>query len=130
MSSAPFPPFTSPLGCLHPEGMYFFHFSYFFSLTLLFTRLTLSCLFCTNVAVIHPHLYKFYLDRIDQVRSFSDRSFHGLVTFGLLAAWGLGPIPFVENLGHKETTRQSKCRPSLFFSFFFSFFFLKSFSSS
>ena len=40
--------------------------------------------------------------------------------FSRLAAWGLGPIPTAENLGHEETTRRSKCRPlPLFFFFFF-----------
>ena len=29
VNSAPFPPFTSPLGRLRPEGMYFFHFFFF-----------------------------------------------------------------------------------------------------
>ena len=121
MNSAPFPPFTSSLGRLRPEGMYFFHFSYLFSLTLLFTHLTLPCLFRTDAAIVRPRLDKFYLDRIDQVRAFLERSFHGLVTFGRLAAWGLGPVPSAENLGHEETTRRSKCHPSLpssFFSFF------------
>ena len=118
VNSGPFLPFTSPLGRLRPEGMYFFHFF----LTLLLISLTLPSLFCTGATVVHPRLDRFYLDRIDQVCSFSDRSFHGLVTFGRLAAWGFGPIPTAENLGHKETTRQSKCRPFLF-SFFLPFFF-------
>ena len=86
VNSVPFPLFTSPLGRLRPKGMYFFHFSYLFSLTLLFTHLTLPCLFCTDAAIVRPRLDKFYLDRIDQVRSFPDRSFHGLVTFGRLVA--------------------------------------------
>ena len=119
MNSAPFPPSTNPLGRLRPEGMYFFHF---FFLTLLLIRLILPSLFCIGAAVIRPHLDRFYLDRIDQVRFFSDRSFHGLVTFSRLAAWGLSPIPTAENLGHEKTTRQSKCRPFLF-SFFLPFFF-------
>ena len=120
MNSAPFPPFTSPLGRLRPEGMYFFQF--FFILLLLLIRLILPSLFCIGAAVIRPRLDRFYLDRIDQVRSFSDRSFHSLVTFSRLAAWGLGPIPTAENLGHEETTRRSKCRPFLF-SFFLPLFF-------
>ena len=76
----------------------------------------LHSLFCIGAAVIRPHLDRFHLDRIDQVRSFSDRSFNGLVTFSRLATWGLGPIPIAENLGHEETTRRSKCRsfPSFF----------------
>ena len=91
---------------------------------LLLIRLILPSLFCIDVAVVHPHLDKFYLDRIDRVRSFSDRSFHDLVTFSRLAAWGLGPIPIAENLVHEETTRRSKCRPLLsFFSLSFFFFF-------
>ena len=125
VNSAPFPPFTSSLGRLCPEGMYFFHFSYLFSLTLLFTHLTLPCLFRIDAAIVRPRLDKFYLDRIDQVHSFPDRSFHGLVTFGHLVSWGLGPIPSVENLGHEETTRRSKCRPFLFpFLLFFIFYLL------
>ena len=122
VNSASFPPFTSPLGRLHPEGMYFFHLKKKKE-TLLLIRLTLPSLFCTGATVIRPRLDKFYLDRIDQVRSFPDRSFHGLVTFGRLATWGLGPIPIAENLEHEETTRRSKCRPSLFSFFFLPFFF-------
>ena len=84
---------------------------------LLLIRLIVPSLFCIGTAVIHPRLDRFYLDCIDQVRSFSDRSFHGLVTFSHLAAWGLGPIPTAENLGHEETTRRSKCCPLPFFYF-------------
>ena len=68
---------------------------------------------------MRPRLDIFYLDRIDQVHSFSDRSFHGLVTFSRLAAWGLDPIPTTENLGHKETNRRSRCRPLPSFLFFY-----------
>ena len=78
---------------------------------LLLIHLILPSLFCIDAAVVRPHLDKFYLDRIDRVRSFSDKSFHGLVTFTHLAAWGLGPILTTENLVHEETTRRSKCRP-------------------
>ena len=116
MNSAPFPPFTNPLGCLCPEGKYFFQknsYSFFFMVLLLLIRLILL-FFCIDAAVVRPRLDKFYLDRIDRVRSFSDMSFHGLVTFSRLAAWGLGPIPTAENLVHEETTRRSKCRPLLF----------------
>ena len=113
MNSAPFPPFTSPLGRLRLEGMYFFHLKKK-KKTLLLIRLILPSLFCIGAAVIRPCLDKLYLDWIDQVCSFSDRSFHGLVTFGRLAAWGLGLIPTAENLGHEDTTQRSKCRPFLF----------------
>ena len=65
VSSAPFPHFTSPLGHLRPEGMYFFHFSFLFSLTLLLIHLTLPFLLHTSAAVIRPRLDRFYLDRID-----------------------------------------------------------------
>ena len=44
------------------------------------------------------------------------RTFHELVTLSRLAAWGLGLVPNVENLGHEETTRRSKCRLSYFIS--------------
>ena len=82
VNSAPFPPFTSPLGRLRPEGMYFFPFF----LTLLLIRLILPSLFCIGAAVVRPRLDRFYLDHIDRVRFFFDRSFHGLMTFGRLAA--------------------------------------------
>ena len=74
MNSAPFPPFTSPLGCL-------------------------------RAAVTRPHLDDFYLEHIDKVHAFPERSFHGLVTLSRLAVWGLGPESTVENLAHEETTR-------------------------
>ena len=71
----------------------------------------------------------FNLDRIDQVHAFPRRTFHDLVTFSCLAAWGLGPVPAAENLSHKETTRRSKHHLfSLFLLFsliyFFNFIFL------
>ena len=103
VNSAPFPRFTSPF--------------FFFILLLLLIRLVLPSFFCIGATVIRPRLDRFYLNRIDQVCFFSDRSFHGLVTFSRLAAWGLGPIPTAKNLGHEETTRRSKCRPLPSFSF-------------
>ena len=58
--SALFPPFTSPIGRLRPEGMFSFQFisflCYFFST---FNRLTLLFV---DAAVIRPRLDKFYLD--------------------------------------------------------------------
>ena len=57
------------------------------------------------------------------VRTFSVRTFHELVTLSRLAAWGLGPVPTTENLGHEETTRRSKYRPFYFISIFFFYFF-------
>ena len=86
-------------------------------------RLTLSF---GNAAVIHPRLEKVYLDRIDEVRAFPGRTFHDLITLSRLAAWGLGPLPTVENLSHEETTHRSKYRLLHFISISF-FFFLTDF---
>ena len=74
-------------------------------------RLTLSL---GDAAVVRPHLDKFFLDRIEVVRTFSGRTFHDLVTLSRLATWGLGPVPTAENLSHEELTRRSKCRPLYF----------------
>ena len=113
MHSAPFPPLTSPIGRLHPEGMFSFQFiSFLFYLFSTFNRLTLLFI---DAVVIRPRLDKFYLDRIDQVRAFPGRTFHDLVTVSPLAAWGLGPLPTAENLSHEETTRRSEYRPFVFF---------------
>ena len=115
VNNAPFPSFTSALGCFHPEGTSFilyFVFSIYF-----FPCLTMSFI---NAAITHPHLDKFYLKHINRTRAHPERSFHSLVTFRHLTVWGLGPEPIEENLAHEETTRQSKCRLS-------SFIFLKTF---
>ena len=69
---------------------------------------------------------KFYLERIDVVRAFPDRTFHYLVTLSRLAAWGLGLVPTAENLGHEETTYRRKYRLLHFISISF-FFFLTDF---
>ena len=112
MGSAPFPPFTRLLGRLRPKGMFSFQFiSFLFYLFSTFNRLTLLFI---DAIVICPHLDKFYLDRIDQVRAFPGRTFHDLVTLSPLAAWGLGPLPTAENLSHEETTRRSEYRPFVF----------------
>ena len=119
MGNPPFLPFTSPLGHLRPEGMFPFHFTlFFFTCFLSFNRLTLSL---GDAAVVRPRLDKFYMDQIDEVRTFFGRTFHNLVTLSRLAAWGLGPLPTVENLSHEETTRRSNYRPHPF-TFFFLFF--------
>ena len=115
MHSAPFPPFTSPIGRLRPEGMFSFQFiSFLFYFFSTFNHLTLLFV---DAAVICPRLDKFYLDRIDQVRAFPGRTFHDLVTLSRLAACGLGPLPTAKNLSHEETTRRSEYHP-----FFFSLF--------
>ena len=83
VGNPPFPPFTSPLGCLHPEGMFSFHFiSFLLTFFLSFNRLTLSL---GDAAAVRPRLDKFYLDRIDVVRTFPGRTFHDLVTLSRLA---------------------------------------------
>ena len=121
VGNPPFPPFTSPLGHLRPEGMFPFHFILFlFTYFLSFNRLTLSI---DDAAVVCPRLDKFYLDWIVEVRTFPGRTFHDLVTFSHLAVWGLGPVPTTENLSHEGTTHQSKYRPLYFISFLFLFFF-------
>ena len=104
MGNAPSLPFTNPLGRLRPKGTFPFHFiSFLFIYFLTFSRLTLF--FFIDVVVVHPRLDKLYLDRIDQIRAFPGRTFHDLMTLSCLAAWGLGPVPTTENLGHEETTR-------------------------
>ena len=104
MQSAPFLPFTGPVGHFRPEGMFSFQFIsiFFFYLFSTFNRLTVLVI---DATVIRPCLDKFYLDRIDRVRAFPGRTFHDLVTLSRLAAWGLGPLPTAENLNHEETTR-------------------------
>ena len=98
----PFLPFTNPLGRFHPEGMFSFIFiSFLLTFFLSFNRLTLSF---GDAAIVRPRLDKFYLDRIDVVRTFPGRTFHDLVTLSRLAAWALGPVPTVENLSQDETT--------------------------
>ena len=129
MSNAPFPPFTSPLGRLRPEGC--FRSNLFHSFFHIFNFQSSNPFFFIDATIVHPHLEKFYLDRIDQVRAFPGRNFHDLVTLSRLATCGLGPVPTTENLSHEETTCRSKYRPFLFFFlsllfffFFFFFFFL------
>ena len=84
-----------------------------------FNRLTSPFI---DAAIVRPHLDKFYLDQIDQVRAFPGRTFHDLVTLSRLAAWGLGPLPTAKNLSHEETTRRSEYRPFFFSLFLFLFF--------
>ena len=113
VNNAPFPPFTSALGCLRPEDMFFF--LCFVCFIWSFPRLTL---FCVCVAITRPHLGKFHLDRIDRTRAYPNKSFHNLVTLRHLAIWGLGPEPTNENHAHEETTRRSKYRPFIHHHFF------------
>ena len=118
VNSAPFPPFTNALGHLHPKGTSFINFTSSI-LFISFTRLVMPFFYAT---ITCPHLDKFYLKRIDRALAHPESSFHSLVTLRHLAAWGLGLEPTEENLAHKETTRRSMCRLSLFSFFFFLFF--------
>ena len=56
-----------------------------------------------------PHLSRFYVERIQKARLYTNR------TFQRLATWGLGPEPFVEALAHEITTH----RREFFFPFSF-----------
>ena len=56
---------------------------------------------------------RFYVERIQKARLYTDRTFHSLVSLQRLAAWGLGPIPSIEPLAHEITTRRRE-----FFIFF------------
>ena len=58
---------------------------------------------------------RFYVERIQKARLYTDRTFHSLVSLQRLAAWGLGPIPSAEALAHEITTR----RRELFLFFIF-----------
>ena len=97
-----------------------FHFSFHFSIFQSSNSLG-------DASVVRPRLDKFYLDRIDMVRAFPERTFHTLVTLSRLAAWGLGPVPTAENLGHEKTTRRRKYHLLHFISISPFFFFLTNF---
>ena len=38
-----------------------------------------------------PHLSRFYIERLQKARLYTDRTFHFLVSLQRLATWGLGP---------------------------------------
>ena len=63
---------------------------------------------------------RFYVERIQKARLYTDRTFHSLVSLQRLAAWGLGPVPSAEALAHEITTR----RREFFFCFLFLFLFI------
>ena len=58
---------------------------------------------------------RFYVERIQKARLYTDRTFRSLVSLQHLAAWGLGPVPSAEALAHEITTR----RRELFLFFIF-----------
>ena len=56
---------------------------------------------------------RFYVECIQKVRLYTNRTFHSLVSLQHLTTWGLGPEPSAEALAHEITTR----RRELLFSF-------------
>ena len=65
---------------------------------------------------------RFYIERIQKARLYTDRTFHFLVSLQRLATWGLGPEPSVEALAHKITTRRHEFSLSLSFYLFINIF--------
>ena len=77
-----FLPYTSEIGC--SQGM-----------LLTFVLSCVSCYLCLTIiiffsVVAYPLLRKFYLNCIQQARSFVDRTFHSLVTFIVYQLGDLG----------------------------------------
>ena len=67
------------------------------------------------------HLSRFYIERVQKARLYTDRTFHSLVHLRRLATWGLGLEPSVEALAHELTVRRRRfyyCCCCLFFFFF------------
>ena len=75
--------------------------------------------------VRRPHLDRFYVERIQKARLYTDRTFHSLVGLQRLATWGLGPIPSTEALAHEITTRRRKLLSLLIYIFILYIFFSK-----
>ena len=65
---------------------------------------------------------RFYVERIQKARLYTDRTFHSLVSLQRLAAWGLGPIPFAKALAHEITTRRREFFEFYIYIYIFSFF--------
>ena len=122
----PFRPYTGELGNLHPKGM-------LMVITLLFTIFVLvSSYVIINffflIAARRPHLSRFYIERVQKARLYTDRTFHFLVSLQCLATWGLGPEPSAEAIAHKLTICRRKFsyhHPPSPFSLSLFFFFLK-----
>ena len=89
------------MGSLHLEGMLFFT-TCFISFVNIY--LTLFAFFFTTIR--QPSLSKFYLDRVQQAHSFTDKNFHSLVTLHRFTAWRLGPEPNEEALAHELNMRR------------------------
>ena len=63
-----------------------------------------------------PHLTRFYVERIQKARLYTNRMFQHLAT------WGLGPKPSIEDLAHEITTRKREFFFSLSFYLFINIF--------
>ena len=66
---------------------------------------------------------RFYVERIQKARLYTDRTFHSLVSLQRLATWGLGLVPYVGALAHEITTRRHESLLLLFFIFIYLFIF-------
>ena len=82
--------------------LYYLIFTFICSLKIL----TLAFLSFFISGARRPHLNRFYVERIQKARLYTDRMFHSLVSLQRLATWGLGPEPSVETLAHEITTRR------------------------
>ena len=78
-------------------------------------------------------MLKFHLDHVQRVCSFTDRTFHCLVTLRNLASWGLGLKPTEEALAHELTLKDVKfcfsylnylSRPNYYYYYLFIYLFL------
>ena len=65
---------------------------------------------------------RFYVERIQKARLYTDRTFHFLVSLQRLTTWGLGPEPSVKALAHEITTRRREFSFSLSFYLFINIF--------
>ena len=69
---------------------------------------------------MRPHLSKFYLERVQKARLYTNKTFHSLVSFQRLATWGLGLKPSAEAIAHELTVRRRKSSLPSFLFFFYS----------
>ena len=117
----PFPPYTGELGNLFPEGMPMVIILLFIMLIPVSNYLKKKKFFL--IGARRPQLSKFYVERVQKARLYTDRTFHFLVSLQRLTTWGLGLEPSAEAIAHELTIRRRK------FSYRFLFPFPLSFSS-
>ena len=84
----------------------------------LFSFLSFFLFFLAGVR--RPHLSKFYLERVQKARLYTNKTFHSLVSFQRLATWGLGLKPSAEAIAHELTVRRRKSSLPSFLFFFYS----------